>query len=266
MSETLSSGLTITIPTIGETNWDQTIKLLCFQKISEHDHTGGGKGIQIGTTALAADSVTSAKIRLTNNQFLRARNAANSADISLIGLDSSNNASFQNTAGAVAVQAAGAGFEAFMQCTATGNIGFYTGSTRRWEIVDTNGKLRTTVDNTYDIGDSTHHTRNAFIVDLQTSGLNQTIGPVTNNVLSFRQNNVNYWQLGGSGALVPVTDGVGTLGSATNQILSITSRQFIAATIVAPANPSTGWSIYADSGGNLNARSAGGTVRTLALA
>lgn len=66
MSETLSSGLTITIPTEGDENWASSIKALCFQKISEHDHTGSGKGVQIGTTALAASAVTTAKIADSN--------------------------------------------------------------------------------------------------------------------------------------------------------------------------------------------------------
>jgi hypothetical protein len=62
MSEIISSGITLTIPTLGETNWDQVIKTLCFQKISEHDHTGGGKGNQIGTNAIANLAITTGKI------------------------------------------------------------------------------------------------------------------------------------------------------------------------------------------------------------
>lgn len=62
MSETLSSGLTLTIPQEGEANWTSTVRNSCFVKISEHDHTGSGKGVQIGTNAIAANAVTTAKI------------------------------------------------------------------------------------------------------------------------------------------------------------------------------------------------------------
>jgi hypothetical protein len=91
MSEILSSGLTLTIPSAGDTNWATTIKTLCFQKISEHDHTGGGKGALITSSAIAADALNDTKIRLRNNQFLRARNAADSADINILKVNASNN-------------------------------------------------------------------------------------------------------------------------------------------------------------------------------
>jgi hypothetical protein len=82
MSETLASGLTLTIPTVGETNWDLAIKTLCFQKISEHDHTGGGKGIQIGTNALVTGAVTTGKIATgAVNSTVLADNAVTSAKI-----------------------------------------------------------------------------------------------------------------------------------------------------------------------------------------
>lgn len=61
MTEVISSGITITIPTLGETNWDQVVKAV-FQKLSGHDHTGSGNGIQIATAALANAGVTLAKL------------------------------------------------------------------------------------------------------------------------------------------------------------------------------------------------------------
>lgn len=44
----------------------------------------------ITTAKIAADAVTGAKIRLDNNEFLRGRNAANSADINIIRVNTSN--------------------------------------------------------------------------------------------------------------------------------------------------------------------------------
>lgn len=92
--ETLSSGLTLTIPSQGARNWGTTFKNSFAQKISEHDHTGSGKGLQISTNALATNSVTGAKIRLANDEYLKARNAANSADLSILKINSSNKIRF----------------------------------------------------------------------------------------------------------------------------------------------------------------------------
>lgn len=88
--ETISSGLTLTIPSQGAKGWATTFKNSFATKISEHDHTGSGKGLQISTNAIASNAVTDAKIRLTNNSYLRARNAANSADLDVLKVDASN--------------------------------------------------------------------------------------------------------------------------------------------------------------------------------
>lgn len=60
--KTLSSGLTLQIPTAGTKNWSATLEAQNWQKLSEHDHTGSGKGKQIGTNALSNLAVTAAKI------------------------------------------------------------------------------------------------------------------------------------------------------------------------------------------------------------
>lgn len=83
---TLNSGLTIKVPTRGTTNWDSTMLSDTFQKISAHDHTGGGNGALIGAGALADDSINDLKLRLRNNEAFRARNFANSADVSILKL------------------------------------------------------------------------------------------------------------------------------------------------------------------------------------
>jgi len=80
----ISSGLTIKVPTRGTTNWDNTMLTDTFQKISEHDHTAGGKGAQLGTGSLLDNAVSDAKLRLRNNNWLRGRNAAGTLDINLL--------------------------------------------------------------------------------------------------------------------------------------------------------------------------------------
>jgi len=44
---TIEEGLTIKVPTKGATNWESIFREQCFEKISSHDHTGTGKGVQI---------------------------------------------------------------------------------------------------------------------------------------------------------------------------------------------------------------------------
>jgi hypothetical protein len=55
--ETISAGITLTIPTAGTVNWAATVKSGAWQKISEHDHTGSGKGLKIGPSSISANSL-----------------------------------------------------------------------------------------------------------------------------------------------------------------------------------------------------------------
>ena len=82
--------LQIVVPTNGTTGWGDTMRTSTFLKIAQHDHTGSGKGNQLGTGSLLADAVTGAKIRLDNDEYLRARNAANTANVDLFKLDTNN--------------------------------------------------------------------------------------------------------------------------------------------------------------------------------
>jgi hypothetical protein len=87
---TVSSGLTVVVPAQGSKNWGTTFLNSFATPISGHDHTGGGKGVQISTNAIATNAVTGAKIRLANDEYLKGRNAANSADINVIKVNGSN--------------------------------------------------------------------------------------------------------------------------------------------------------------------------------
>lgn len=84
-----TSGLNFSWPDKGATNWDTTVAA-ALAVISAHGHTGSGDGTQIATAAIAADAIIGTKIRLANNEALRARNAAGSADVNLLKLDASN--------------------------------------------------------------------------------------------------------------------------------------------------------------------------------
>lgn len=60
--QTLSLGLTLTIPTAGTRNWAQTLYSTTWTKISSHDHSGSGNGAQLGTNAILNLSITTGKI------------------------------------------------------------------------------------------------------------------------------------------------------------------------------------------------------------
>ncbi len=94
--ETISNGLTLKIPSAGAVNWSTAFKNDFATPISGHDHTGGGKGLQLGSSSLSANALNGTNFRLQNNTALRSRNAANSGDLNLIKADASNVLRFEN--------------------------------------------------------------------------------------------------------------------------------------------------------------------------
>lgn len=130
--DTVSSGLTLTYPSQGSVNWGNTFKNFATA-ISAHDHTAAGKGLQISTNAIATNAVTGAKIRLANDEYLKGRNAANSADVDLIKLDSSNVLRFSsvgaNTRADLGVQGTDTELTAIAGLTsAADRLPYFTGS------------------------------------------------------------------------------------------------------------------------------------------
>jgi len=85
-----SSQLQLQYPTQGSTSWSSVLQTETFLKISTHDHTGSGNGSVLGTGSIAADAITGAKIRLDNDEYLRGRNAADSANINIIKVNASD--------------------------------------------------------------------------------------------------------------------------------------------------------------------------------
>lgn len=94
MAQTLgtTADLQLIIPSPRERDWAVSIRENCFQKIVDHDHSGAnGKGKKLtGTSAITADTIDDTLINLRNNNYLTARNAANSADINIIKINASN--------------------------------------------------------------------------------------------------------------------------------------------------------------------------------
>jgi len=62
--DTVSLGLTLKWPRKGTVSWSSTMLDDFAKAISAHDHTGSGKGLQIGTNAISNAAVTPAKISI----------------------------------------------------------------------------------------------------------------------------------------------------------------------------------------------------------
>lgn len=91
-SITTSGGLNFTYPAENTNNWF-TIMAAGFNTISSHDHSGGGKGLAIGTSGIASNAITGAKILLANNTSLNWNNAS-SSQTSVITFNASNQIDF----------------------------------------------------------------------------------------------------------------------------------------------------------------------------
>ena len=84
------SDLIVQLPTKRTQNWNDEYLTNFATPIAEHDHTGTGSGRLITTAAITADSVNGSKILLANLEYLKGRNAANSANINLIQVNASD--------------------------------------------------------------------------------------------------------------------------------------------------------------------------------
>jgi hypothetical protein len=83
MSETYNGGITLTFPSAGQTNTSTLMRTL-FRKLSDHDHSGSGNGVKLSINSNQDDSIDDRHVRLRNNEWLRARNGANSADTNIL--------------------------------------------------------------------------------------------------------------------------------------------------------------------------------------
>jgi hypothetical protein len=102
---TTTGGLNFSYPTDGTTNWGSTLKT-SFNTISAHNHTGAPNGVQLGTNSLQNNAITEAKFRLTNDSFLRGRNAADSADINILKVTTGDVLQFGNGTSNATISAA----------------------------------------------------------------------------------------------------------------------------------------------------------------
>lgn len=81
--------LTLQVPTRGITDWATEFLQNFAQPISEHDHTGGGRGAQLGAGAFADNSISGTKILFNNDEAFQQRDSGGT-ETDLFKLDSSD--------------------------------------------------------------------------------------------------------------------------------------------------------------------------------
>lgn len=225
MSITLASGLTLVIPSPAAKNWQTSIQADCFQKISEHDHTGSGKGVKIAAAAIVDDALIDTKIRLQSGGWLRSRNAANSADLNLIRADASDNTE--------------------ISAASSKETQFLTGGALTWTILS-GGNIVPSANLTRDIGSLTLRIQDIYVgaVALKNEGgivgrnaagsanltmmiidssdqkfYGDTVSAMilSGNDMYFRTNSVNRWLIDSDGHLKVLADATYNIGEDANR-------------------------------------------------
>lgn len=94
----VTQGVTLQVPTAGTRNWASNLLSNAWNKLSSHDHTGSGKGLQIVTAAIANLAVTSAKLA-KNLALGQATTVVQVGDAATLNLDNGNTQTLDLTAG-----------------------------------------------------------------------------------------------------------------------------------------------------------------------
>lgn len=236
MSESIGTGIVITIPSAGEVSWDQVIKT-ALETICDHDHTGSGDGSQLSGDAFSDNGILGTKIRLANDEFLRGRNAANSADKNLAKINSSDEVEFgaDITTGSFSFTTGGLNATGGTACVLDNDI-YFSGrnaadssnvsiakinSSDQIELGTVNlvfgGQIASdfvpATDSAYDLGSSSKAFAEAWIDNIySTSGTGMTIRSGSSGKLTFQTN-------GGTSAYEITTGGIinftATMGNST---------------------------------------------------
>lgn len=278
MTESIALGITFTIPTRGETNWDATQKV-AMQAISSHDHTGSGNGKKIATSALdlSADmtfSKSTFAIKAdtsdgsdTKKIVIGAGGAADTtrtAFLQLEGNEAANPGRAELSCGNVASG------QILIRTIGTQAINFYTNSVARWSI-NTSGYLQGVASQPRIVGDagdasrlflnggSDASTTNGALIEL---GGNSSGNP---GLAALKSGNV-------AGAIA-IIEGSGTVGvvslrSNGNQVLDIpanTKHLQIFQTTAPAGTPSASGFLFVESGA-LKYKGSSGTTTTIAVA
>lgn len=187
--ETYSGAITVYIPQMndpGSTYVSGSTSIRqAFINVSDHDHTGSGKGNPLGTTAIQDAAITNAKIAvgtitsdrlaaaasvgvIANNSYLKWRNQANLADLSVIKVNTSNILEFNLAISKL--QMANDVYNTYTNFANTGTInGFKVNSSDQLTAGNTLyiQHLIGQADNTYDLGSSSVKMRRVYLNNIR---------------------------------------------------------------------------------------------------
>lgn len=158
-------------------------------KISGHNHTGSGNGGQLGASALQSNSVTGAKIRLANAEWLRARNAAGTNDVNMIRVNSSDVMELASSLAGLQLN-----FDLSFGSSGTYKIGNNSTPNLASEV-------------------------NTLSVWSKAAAL--TLGTKSTHSIDFKLNDTTRWSFNSDGELVPAADAARSIGSATVRLAGL---------------------------------------------
>lgn len=186
----------------------------------------------VATASIAADAVTDPKIRLTNTGWLRARNAANNADLNVLRATSGDNTE--------------------INAPAARTVGLCINGTPRWYVNDAaSPELYPAGNDTHNLGQSLARVANAYIRYLQQveqiniSAANLEIGPTSSHELKLKTANTIRWKVSSIGVFLPEVDNSYAIGSTTVQASAMysglfTSKDAADTWLIAPASRALG--------------------------
>lgn len=153
-----------------------------------------------------ANAVDDTMIRLRNAQYLRARNAANSADLNVLGTDASDNV--------------------YLSAPGAKSLNFSTNGTQRY-LITSGGNFNPQLDNTYQQGDTGAEYSYVYARNHICYAGAAVYGTLQSNQCQFKINNTIRWYMDTTGDLLPNLTSTYNMGSSSLIIANVWSFNFI---------------------------------------
>ena len=245
MAETYSGGITLTWPSAGEVDWVAVYRSFA-RTISDHDHTGGGRGTKISGSALTVDAFTGASIRLDFNEWLRSRNENNTADVNVLRITTGNELEIGPVVNATTVNVETLNADTLGIAEVVVDKLFVNTSsivTPYSAIIANTGDAETALQLIAPAG------RLNFRLDANAvSGSAITIDYYNENFLVFSQSVSAFGIMSISGDLVPVLDGIRSLGAFDKYFGAVYTNSISAKTLLNTAIGGTTFTRLDDTG------------------
>lgn len=156
----------------------------------------------VATAAIVANAVSESKIRLSNNTFLRSRNAANSADLSIIKSDASDNSVLNTPTGKI--------------------ISLRENDVEKWKAA---ADIIPAVTDSQKLGAASFRLAEAWLqkislcTEVNSSGAALALKTLSANGIEIYLNSTKKWEYDSNGHYLPGTTDNVNIGSATKKVL-----------------------------------------------